>query len=89
MRKDESIFKGIKQTNLVIDGHTCTLPLFYTAGTATIGMFPAKLSKLRDKAPDSRIEPASVFPGIGIVTVIAFEFETTIGAVNELCIAVQ
>lgn len=88
MRKEESIFKGIKHTRPVIDGHTCTLPLFYTAGMATIGMFSAKLSKLRNKAPDSRIEPASIFPGIGIVTVIAFEFETTISAVNELCIAV-
>jgi hypothetical protein len=88
MRKDESIFNGIKQTLLVLDGHTCTLPLFYTAGTATIGMFPASLKKLRAKAPDVRIDPAALMPGIGIVTVIAFEFETTIGPVNELCVAV-
>ena len=88
MQKDESIFKGIKQTRLVIDGYTCTLPLFYTAGTATIGMFPASAAKLRAKAPDSRIEPATIFPGVGIVTIIAFEFDTTIGPVNELCVAV-
>jgi hypothetical protein len=53
-----------------------------------IGMFPARLCKLRGKSPDSRIEPASIVPGVGIVTVIAFEFETTIGPVNELCVAV-
>lgn len=88
MHRDESIFKGIKQNRLVIDGHVCTLPLFYTSGTATIGMFPASAAKLRAKAPDSRIEPATIFPGIGIVTIIAFEFDTTIGPVNELCIAV-
>jgi hypothetical protein len=88
MRKDKSIFEGIKQTRVVFDGHTCTLPLFYTAGTATIGMFPAKLAKLRGKSPDSRIEPAAMIPGIGIVVVLAFEFETTIGPVNEVCIAV-
>lgn len=88
MKKDTSIFEGIQQTKVVIKGHTCTLPLFYTAGTATIGMFPARLSKLRGKSPDSRIEPAAIFPGIGIVTVIAFEFDTTIGPVNELCISV-
>jgi hypothetical protein len=88
MKKDTSIFEGIKQKNVILGGYTCTLPLFYTGGTATIGMFPARLSKLRLKAPDPRFEPATVFPGIGIVTIIAFEFETTIGPVNELCIAV-
>jgi len=88
MRNSKSIFEGIRQTKVVIGGFTCTLPLFYIGGTATIGMFPARLSKLRKKSPDSRFEPASIFPGVGIVTVIAFEFETTIGPVNELCIAV-
>jgi hypothetical protein len=88
MKRDRSIFEGIGQTNVVIGGYTCTLPLFYTGGTATIGMFPARLSKLRAKAPDPRLEPAAVFPGIGIVSIVAFEFQTTIGPVNELCIAV-
>jgi len=85
---DQTLFEGIEQSTIILDGHHCTLPLFYTAGTATIGMFPANLSKLKHKSPDSRLQPAATMPGVGIVTVIAFEFETTIGPVNEVCVAV-
>jgi hypothetical protein len=88
MRKDQSIFEGVKQTSYLLDDFMCYIPLFYTGGTATIGMFPASLRKLRAKSPDVRIDPAALMPGVGIVTVIAFEFETSIGAVNELCVAV-
>lgn len=88
MNSDKSIFDGVAQTTVDIDGHACTLPLFYTAGTATIGLFPARLSRLRQKSPGPDIRPAALLPGIGIVTVLAFEFQTTIGPVNELCVAV-
>lgn len=84
----DSIFEGIEQSTIILDGHHCTLPLFYTAGTATIGLFPASLAKLRQKSPDSRLKPATIMPGVAMVIVIAFEFETTIGPVNEVCIAV-
>lgn len=88
MKASPSIFDGIEQTRVDIDGHSCTLPLFYTGGTATVGMFPASLSRLRAKSPGPDIQPAAILPGVGIVNVIAFEFETTIGPVNELCVAV-
>jgi hypothetical protein len=88
MRKDQSIFEGVKQTRLVLDGFLCYIPLFYTGGTATIAMYPASLKRLKDKSPDVRIDPAVLMPGVGVVTIIAFEFETSIGPVNELCVAV-
>ncbi|GAM30571.1 hypothetical protein P23_1074 [Acinetobacter calcoaceticus] len=83
-----SIFKGISQSLIDVGGHSCTLPLFYTGGTATAGVFPARLSNLRAKSPGSEICPAEIFPRVGAVVVIAFEFETTIGPVNEVCVAV-
>lgn len=88
MKKDPSIFEGLKQTRLLLSGYTCALPVLYTAGTATIGMFPASVAKLRAKAPDARIEPVTLAPGVGLVAMIAFEFETSIGPVNEFCIGV-
>jgi hypothetical protein len=88
MDKEKSIFEGVTQTRLVFDGFMCSIPLFYTGGTATIGMYPASIRRLKAKAPDARIDPAALVPGVGVVTIIAFEFETSIGPVNELCIAV-
>ncbi len=88
MKNDRSIFEGLKQTRLLLSGYDCAMPVFYTAGTATIGIFPASAAKLRAKAPDARIEPASLAPGVGLVAMFAFEFETSIGPVNEFCIGV-
>lgn len=88
MTTPQSIFDGIQQSIVQVNGFDCTLPLFYTGGTATMGVFLANLAKLRDKAPSPDFEPAAVLPGIAAVNVISFEFETTIGPVNELCIAV-
>lgn len=80
-KADQSLFKGIEQSTIILGGHHCTSPLFYMAGTASIGMFPASLSKLRHKITDPRLNPATIFPRVGNVAVIAFEFETTIEAI--------
>ena len=64
------------------------MPLRYHSGTAMIGVFPASSRALSAKAPHPSLRPATIAPGVSPVVVIGFEFDTDIGAVNELCVAV-
>jgi Acetoacetate decarboxylase (ADC) len=83
-----SLFDGVEQTQMVIDGHEVVVPLRYQSGTAMAGVFAAHSRALLAKVPDPRIRPAILAPGVSPVLVVGLTFATDIGPVNELCVGV-
>lgn len=82
-------FDGVRQLDVPLGEDVLKVPVFYYDGTATTGVFPARLSALRRLMPDPRFVPARLTPGLGAVAITAFEYrDTDIGAYNELAVSV-
>ena len=82
-------FDGVRQVDLTVGEHELKFPIFYYDGIAVTATFPAKLSVLKKFLPDRRFVPARIGPGLGAVTISAFEYrDTDIGPYNELAIAI-
>jgi len=82
-------FQDVSQLELALDGYDVRLPIFYYDGSAMTGVFPARLSALRERMPDRRFQPARLAPGVGVVAITCFEYrDTDIGSYNELAIAI-
>ncbi len=84
-----SFFESVRQLDVGFRGHLMKVPAFYYDGTATTAVFPARYAGLRRLVPDPRFVPARLAPGLGAVTVSAFEYrDSDIGPYNELAISV-
>jgi hypothetical protein len=82
-------FEGVSQTEVSLGGQTLRIPVFYYDAVATAASFPARLGALRRLMPDPRISPARLAPGLGVVSVLCFEYrDTDIGPYNEVAISV-
>ena len=82
-------FDGVAQVEATFAGQTARVPIFYYDGTAQTAVFPARLAALRRLLPDSRLEPARLAPGLGVVAISCFEYrDTDIGPYNELAISI-
>ncbi len=57
-------FQDVSQLELALDGYDVRLPIFYYDGSAMTGVFPARLSALRERMPDRRFQPARLAPGV-------------------------
>ncbi len=86
--KGKSIFDGVSQTIVKIDEYDCTLPLFYYGNRALAGLFLVKTSKVKEMVPDVRLRPMTIVPGLSVATLISFEFDTSIGPVNEFYVGI-
>ncbi len=81
-------FEGVKQQEFVIAGKRGKIPIFYYDARAIMAVLPASASRLRRVLPDV-YEPATLFPGVGLVAISAFNYHNTdIEPYNELAVAV-
>lgn len=85
-----SFFEGVRQTPVRFDGQDVLFPNFVRDAGAMNAVFPARLSALRELLPDRRLVPARLAPGVGVVSVTAFEYrQSSIGPYNELAVAIM
>jgi len=87
--RGSAFFDGIHQIDMDMGGRPGRTPVFYYDGSGVTGVFPARLGELRRLMPDSRYVPARLAPGLGVVSITAFEYrDTDIGPYNELVIMI-
>jgi len=87
--RGSSFFDSVGQLDVEFHGQPMKVPVFYYDGTATTAVFLARFAGLRRLLPDPRFVPARLAPGLGAITVSAFEYrDTDIGPYNELAISV-
>jgi hypothetical protein len=87
--RGSSFFDSVGQLDVEFRGQLMKVPIFYYDGTAATAVFLARYAELRRLLPDPRFVPARLAPGLGAVTVSAFEYrDTDIGPYNELAISV-
>jgi len=85
----ENFFSGIDQVDLYLGEEIIKFPVFYRRARAYVATFPASIIALKRLLPDPRFTPAQVFPGIGVISLAAFEYyDTDIGPYNEFGISV-
>ncbi|MBC7248286.1 MAG: acetoacetate decarboxylase family protein [Actinobacteria bacterium] len=83
------IFGHVAQREVEITGGTCAVPIIYRDVFAAAGIFAAPTPQLRGLLPTSKLVPAEVFPGKGLLAVMAFDYrDTSIGPYRELAVAV-
>jgi len=82
-------FDGVEQVKLKVDGGSAMFPIFYRDARMFTIVLPANLLKLKSMLPDVRFCPAQVFPGVGAVTLTAFEYyDTDIKPYNEFSMGI-
>ena len=86
--KVKSIFEGVSQTIIKSDGYEWTLPLFYYGNRALAGLYLIRTSKIKERVPDVRLKPMTIVPGLSVAVIINFEFDTSIGPVNEFYVGI-
>ena len=85
----DDFFADVDQVELKVDGGTARFPIFYRGARSFSLILPANVLKLRRMLPDPRFVPAQVLPGIGAVTLTAFEYsDTDVGRYNEFSIGI-
>lgn len=88
--RSQGFFEGVEQRSLTIGGQRAPLPVFYRDAGALLGVFPARMSALRDALPSTRFEPARLAPGVGAVAVVCFEYrDSDVGVYNEVAVAIM
>lgn len=82
-------FAGIDQVDVWAAGQKVKLPIFYREARAFGALFPANVFELKKLLPDPRFSPAQLFPGVGAVALVCFEYrDTDIGPYNELAFTI-
>lgn len=83
-------FEGVEQVELSIEGKKGRFPVFYRDARMFTLVLPASLFKLYRIMPDPRFTPTQILPGIGGISLTAFEyFDTDIEPYNEFSIGVM
>lgn len=84
-----SFFEGVTQQPVAITGGTCEVPILYRDVFAVAGVFTAPTLKLKELLPTSRLVPAEMYPGKGLLGFMAADYrDTTIGPYREFIIMV-
>lgn len=82
-------FEDVQQREMEITGGSCAVPVLYQEVFAVAGIFLAPTLKLRDLLPTSKLVPAEVMPGKGLLAIMAFDYrDTSIGPYREMGIAI-
>ncbi len=84
-----SFFEGITQRTVEITGGACEVPILYRDVFAVAGVFAAPTLKLKELLPTSKLVPAEIYPGKGLLGFMAADYrDTTIGPYREFIIMV-
>ncbi len=90
MIKLADFFEGIDQVELSIEGKKGRFPVFYRDARMFTIVLPANILKLYKALPDPRFTPTQILPGIGGISLTAFEyFDTDIEPYNEFSIGIM
>ena len=82
----DEIFSGIRQVDWYIGAHKIPYPVFFKEASSFGGLFPARISVLRQLLPDVRFSPARILPGVGLISIYVIECKDM--AFNGLSIAI-
>lgn len=86
---ESKFLEDVEQRTVEIAGGTCDVPILYHDVFSVVGVFTAPTLKLRELLPTSRLVPAEIYPGKGLLGFMAADYrETTIGPYKELAIIV-
>ena len=83
--RDDPFFKGTQRKALDMEGESIEFPILYYDFRMISGTFTAKTNKLKKLLPHLNFKPIEIFPGTGMITIVAFEYlDTSIGPYNEI-----
>jgi hypothetical protein len=86
----ESTFLGdVEQHAVEITGGNCDVPILYRDVFTVAGVFTAPTLKLKQLLPTSRLVPAEIYPGKGLLGFMAMDYrDSSIGPYREFAIMV-
>ncbi|MEW6555331.1 MAG: acetoacetate decarboxylase family protein [Actinomycetota bacterium] len=86
---ESKFLEDVEQHAVEITGGTCDVPILYHEVFAAVGVFTAPTLKLKELLPSSKLVPAEVYPGKGLLGFMAADYrDTTIGPYREFIIMV-
>lgn len=87
--RDHDFFKDTPRKTYDLEGIPVDFPILYYDYRAVSCTFTAKIKRLKSILPHPQFEPIQIWPGTGIVSVVAFEYrDTSIGPYNEVAVNV-
>ena len=87
--RDDPFFKDTQRKALDMEGESFEFPVLYYDFRMISGTFTAKTKKIKKLLPHPNFKPIEIFPGIGMVNIVAFEYrDTSIGSYNEIALSV-
>lgn len=86
---ERRFFQDVEQREVEITGGTCGVPIIYREVFIAAAMFTAPTLKLRELLPTSKLVPAEMLPGRGLLGFLAGDYrDTSIGPYREFMIAI-
>jgi len=86
---ESTFLNDIEQHTVKITGGSCEVPILYSDVFAVAGVFTAPTLKLKELLPTSKLVPAEIYPGKGLLGFLATDYrETSIGPYKEFIIMV-
>jgi hypothetical protein len=87
--RDDPFFKDTPRKALDMEGESIDFPILYYDFRMISSTFTAKTKKLKELLPHPNFKPIEIFPGTGMVIIVAFEYiDTSIGPYNEIALSV-
>ncbi len=86
---ESGFLEDVEQHAVAVSGGTCDLPIIYRDVFSIAGAFTAPALKLRELLPTSRLVPAELLPGKGLLLFMAADCrDTSIGPHRQFAIMV-
>jgi hypothetical protein len=87
--RDDPFFKDTPRKTLDMAGEPIEFPILYYDFRMISATFTVKTNKVKKILPHSNFKPIEIFPGTGMVIIVAFEYrDTSIGPYNEIAMSV-
>ena len=87
--RDDPFFKDTPRRAMDMEGESIEFPILYYDFRMISGTFTAKTKKLKELLPHPNFKPIEIFPGTGMIIVVAFDYrDTSIGSYNEIGLSV-
>jgi hypothetical protein len=74
-----SLEKGVKFEDVEFEGQKVRFPVVYSDQSRVSATYTVSLSKAKSMLPSKRLEPIEVKPGVGMLSIIAFEYRSIEG----------
>jgi hypothetical protein len=86
---ENEFFEDVEQHPVEITGGACDVPILYRDIFAVAGVFTAPTLVLKELLPTSKLVPAEIFPGKGLLGFMALDYrDSTLGPYKEFAIMV-